>query len=59
MSIIHEALKKAEREREPRPPGLPLHGGVHLAVAAVPSGESPSQNRGADGARLVSHGAGG
>jgi tetratricopeptide (TPR) repeat protein len=31
MSIIHEALKKAEREREPRPPGLPLHGGVRTA----------------------------
>ena len=28
MSIIHEALKKAEREREPRPRGLPLNGGV-------------------------------
>jgi tetratricopeptide (TPR) repeat protein len=27
MSIIHEALKKAEREREPRPRGLPLNGG--------------------------------
>jgi tetratricopeptide (TPR) repeat protein len=26
MSIIHEALKKAEREREPRPAGLPLYG---------------------------------
>ena len=31
MSIIHEALKKAEREREPRPTGLPLHGGVGTA----------------------------
>jgi tetratricopeptide (TPR) repeat protein len=31
MSIIHEALKKAERERESRPRGLPLHGGVHTA----------------------------
>jgi len=31
MSIIHEALKKAEREREPRPKGLPLHGGVRTA----------------------------
>jgi tetratricopeptide (TPR) repeat protein len=31
MSIIHEALKKAEREREPRPRGLPLQGGVRTA----------------------------
>ena len=31
MSIIHEALKKAEREREPRPTGLPLYGGVRTA----------------------------
>ena len=31
MSIIHDALKKAEREREPRPTGLPLHGGVRTA----------------------------
>lgn len=31
MSIIHEALKKAEREREPRPRGLPHHGGVRTA----------------------------
>jgi tetratricopeptide (TPR) repeat protein len=31
MSIIHEALKKAEREREPRPTGLPLHSGVRTA----------------------------
>ena len=31
MSIIHEALKKAEREREPRPRGLPLHGGGRMA----------------------------
>jgi tetratricopeptide (TPR) repeat protein len=28
MSIIHEALKKAEREREPRRTGLPFHGGA-------------------------------
>ena len=31
MSIIHDALKKAEREREPRPRGLPLYGGVRTA----------------------------
>src|SRR5262245_60144360 len=31
MSIIHEALKKAEREREPRPPRLALHGGARTA----------------------------
>ena len=31
MSIIHEALKKAEREREPRPTGLPLYGRVRTA----------------------------
>ena len=31
MSIIHEALKKAEREREPRPRGVPLYGGVRTA----------------------------
>ena len=28
MSIIHEALKKAEREREPRPTRLPFYGGA-------------------------------
>jgi tetratricopeptide (TPR) repeat protein len=27
MSIIHDALKKAERERESRPKGLPFYGG--------------------------------
>ena len=31
MSIIHEALKKAERERELRPTGLPFYGGVRTA----------------------------
>jgi tetratricopeptide (TPR) repeat protein len=31
MSIIHEALKKAEREREPRPAGLPLYGSARMA----------------------------
>src|SRR5919108_5557413 len=31
MSIIHEALKKAEREREPRPAGLPLYGRGRMA----------------------------
>jgi Flp pilus assembly protein TadD len=31
MSIIHEALKKAEREREPHPKGLALYGGVRTA----------------------------
>ena len=31
MSIIHEALKKAERDREPRPKGLPLFGGGRTA----------------------------
>jgi tetratricopeptide (TPR) repeat protein len=31
MSIIHEALKKAEREREPRPAGLPRYGSVRMA----------------------------
>ena len=31
MSIIHDALKKAEREREPRPTGLPLHRGVRTS----------------------------
>ena len=31
MSIIHEALKKAEREREVRPRWLPLFGGVRTA----------------------------
>jgi tetratricopeptide (TPR) repeat protein len=31
MSIIHEALKKAEREREPRPRRVPWYGGVRTA----------------------------
>jgi tetratricopeptide (TPR) repeat protein len=31
MSIIHDALKKAEREREPRRTGLPLSHGVRTA----------------------------
>src|SRR5262245_45447262 len=31
MSIIHEALKKAEREREPRPTALPLYSRVRTA----------------------------
>ncbi len=31
MSIIHEALKKAERDREPRPKGLSLFGGGRTA----------------------------
>jgi tetratricopeptide (TPR) repeat protein len=31
MSIIHEALKKAEREREPRPTRVPFYGGVYIA----------------------------
>jgi tetratricopeptide (TPR) repeat protein len=31
MSIIHEALKKAERQREPRPTALPLYGQVRTA----------------------------
>jgi tetratricopeptide (TPR) repeat protein len=31
MSIIHEALKKAEREREPRPAGLPRYGSLRMA----------------------------
>jgi tetratricopeptide (TPR) repeat protein len=31
MSIIHEALKKAEREREPPPMGLSLYRGVRTA----------------------------
>jgi tetratricopeptide (TPR) repeat protein len=31
MSIIHEALKKAERERESRPTGLPFYGGPRTA----------------------------
>ena len=35
MSIIHEALKKAEREREPRPQRLPLYGGVRTAPSKV------------------------
>jgi tetratricopeptide (TPR) repeat protein len=29
MSIIYDALKKAERERQPRPLGLPLSRGLH------------------------------
>ena len=40
MSIIHEALKKAERDREPRPQGFPLYGGgvqpVEGGVPALP-----------------------
>jgi tetratricopeptide (TPR) repeat protein len=31
MSIIHEALKKAERERESHPTGLPFYGGPRTA----------------------------
>jgi tetratricopeptide (TPR) repeat protein len=31
MSIIHEALKKAERERQPRPRGVLLYGSVRTA----------------------------
>jgi tetratricopeptide (TPR) repeat protein len=31
MSIIHEALKKAEREREPRRTGLPFYGRTRMA----------------------------
>ena len=31
MSIIHDALKKAEREREPRPQRLSLYGVVRTA----------------------------
>jgi TPR repeat/Tetratricopeptide repeat len=31
MSIIHDALKKAEREREPLPTGLPLYRGARTA----------------------------
>lgn len=31
MSIIHDALKKAEHEREPRSTGLPLYRGVRMA----------------------------